>query len=40
MSMPPTVHWSYRSPDPQLDLRLLPYLTSLRGRDWLNAGSD
>ncbi len=40
MSMPPTVHWSYRSPDPQLDARLLPYLTSLRGRDWLSAGSD
>jgi coproporphyrinogen III oxidase len=35
MSMPPTVHWSYRSPDAELDARLLPYLTTLRGRDWL-----
>lgn len=36
MSMPPEVRWSYRSPDPELDARLLPYLTSLRGRDWLS----
>jgi coproporphyrinogen III oxidase len=35
MSMPPAVHWSYRSPDAQLDAQLLPYLTTLRGRDWL-----
>ncbi len=35
MSMPPVVHWAYRSPDAQLDSQLLPYLTSLRGRDWL-----
>ena len=35
MSMPPVVHWAYRSPDPQLDARLLPYLTQARGRDWL-----
>jgi coproporphyrinogen III oxidase len=35
MSMPPQAAWSYRSPDPELDARLLPYLTSLRGRDWL-----
>jgi coproporphyrinogen III oxidase len=38
MSMPPAVHWSYRSPDAQLDARLLPLLTSLRGHDWLAAG--
>ena len=35
MSMPPEVSWSYRSPDAELDARLLPYLTTLRGRDWL-----
>jgi coproporphyrinogen III oxidase len=35
MSMPPAVHWSYRSPDAELDARLLPYLTTLRGQDWL-----
>jgi coproporphyrinogen III oxidase len=35
MSMPPAVQWSYRSPDAELDARLLPYLTTLRGRDWL-----
>jgi len=35
MSMPPAVHWSYRSPDAELDAKLLPYLTTLRGRDWL-----
>ena len=38
MSMPPTAQWSYRSPDAELDARLLPYLTSLRGRDWLGQG--
>ena len=35
MSMPPTAAWSYRSPDVELDARLLPYLTGQRGRDWL-----
>jgi coproporphyrinogen III oxidase len=35
MSMPPAVHWSYRSPDAELDSQLLPYLTTLRGRDWV-----
>jgi coproporphyrinogen III oxidase len=35
MSMPPQVSWSYQSPEPELDARLLPYLTELRGRDWL-----
>ena len=34
ISMPPAVHWAYRSPDKELDARLLPYLTTLRGRDW------
>jgi len=38
MSMPPAVQWSYRSPDAELDARLLPYLTTLRGRDWLGSG--
>ena len=37
MSMPPLARWSYRSPDTALDARLLPYLTALRGRDWLAA---
>ena len=36
MSMPPVVHWAYRSPDPEYDAQLLPYLTTLRGRDWLS----
>ncbi|HXR20247.1 MAG TPA: oxygen-dependent coproporphyrinogen oxidase [Steroidobacteraceae bacterium] len=35
MSMPPQVCWSYRSPDAELDAQLLPYLTTMRGRDWL-----
>lgn len=35
MSMPPLARWSYRSPDAALDAQLLPYLTALRGRDWL-----
>jgi coproporphyrinogen III oxidase len=35
MSMPPQVEWSYRSPDAELDAQLLPYLTTLRGKDWL-----
>jgi coproporphyrinogen III oxidase len=38
MSMPPAVQWSYRSPDAELDAHLLPYLTTLRGRDWLDEG--
>ncbi len=35
MSMPPMAQWAYRSPDPELDARLLPLLTTQRGRDWL-----
>lgn len=38
MSMPPLVRWAYRSPDEELDARLLPYLTTLRGHDWQAAG--
>ena len=38
MSMPPAVQWSYRSPDAELDARLLPLLTTQRGRDWLATG--
>ncbi len=38
VSMPPLARWAYRSPDAELDARLLPYLTSGRGRDWLAAG--
>jgi coproporphyrinogen III oxidase len=34
MSMPPVAHWAYHSPDAELDARLLPYLTTLRGKDW------
>jgi coproporphyrinogen III oxidase len=37
MSMPPVANWSYRSPDADLDGQLLPYLTGLRGQDWLAA---
>ncbi len=37
MSMPPLVQWAYHSPDADLDARLLPYLTTQRGRDWLQA---
>ncbi len=37
MSMPPLTGWSYRTPDPEMDAKLLPYLTSLRGKDWLAA---
>jgi hypothetical protein len=33
--MPPEARWSYRSPDAQMDAKLLPYLTTLRGKDWL-----
>lgn len=39
MSMPPEVRWSYRSPDPELDSKLLPYLTSRRGTDWLGSAA-
>jgi coproporphyrinogen III oxidase len=39
MSMPPLARWAYRSPDAELDARLLPFLTSGRGRDWLAAGA-
>jgi coproporphyrinogen III oxidase len=39
MSMPPAVQWSYRSPDAELDARLLPLLTTQRGRDWLGSGA-
>ena len=39
MSMPPEVRWAYRSPDPEYDAELLPYLTRLRGHDWLGAGA-
>jgi coproporphyrinogen III oxidase len=35
VSMPPEVRWSYASPDPEMDARLLPYLTDLRGKNWL-----
>ncbi|MEO7774698.1 MAG: oxygen-dependent coproporphyrinogen oxidase [Steroidobacteraceae bacterium] len=38
MSMPPLVSWSYASPDAQFDAQLLPYLTTLRGHDWLMSG--
>jgi hypothetical protein len=37
MSMPPQVTWAYRSPDAELDGRLLPYLTARRGEHWLTA---
>jgi coproporphyrinogen III oxidase len=35
VSMPPQAHWSYKSPDAEADAQLLPYLTTLRGKDWL-----
>jgi coproporphyrinogen III oxidase len=35
MSMPPLAQWAYRSPDAELDARLLPWLTTRRGHDWL-----
>ena len=35
MSMPPTANWAYKSPDAELDARLLPLLTTGRGHDWL-----
>ena len=37
MSMPPEARWSYRSPDAGLDAALLPYLTTLTGKDWAPA---
>ena len=40
MSMPPLVRWAYRSPDDELDARLLPYLTTLRGNNWQAAAAD
>jgi coproporphyrinogen III oxidase len=39
MSMPPAVAWAYRSPDAALDERLLPFLTTRRGHDWLGAAA-
>jgi coproporphyrinogen III oxidase len=35
VSMPAVAHWSYASPDAEMDAKLLPYLTTLRGKDWL-----
>jgi coproporphyrinogen III oxidase len=35
VSMPPEAHWSYKSPDADMDAQLLPYLTTLRGKEWL-----
>jgi coproporphyrinogen III oxidase len=35
MSMPSEARWAYQSPNPELDAKLLPYLTELRGKDWL-----
>jgi coproporphyrinogen III oxidase len=35
MSMPAEAHWSYASPDAEMDAALLPCLTTLRGKDWL-----
>jgi coproporphyrinogen III oxidase len=35
VSMPPEARWSYRSPNAEMDAKLLPYLTSQRGKDWL-----
>jgi len=40
MSMPATAQWAYRSPDPQLDAQLLPYLTTRRGTDWLGLAAS
>ncbi len=39
MSMPPTAQWAYRSPDAELDARLLPLLTTMRGQDWLEGAT-
>jgi coproporphyrinogen III oxidase len=38
VSMPPQASWSYKSPDEHMDAQLLPYLTTLRGKDWLERG--
>jgi coproporphyrinogen III oxidase len=38
VSMPPLASWAYRSPDAELDAKLLPYLTTLRGKEWLERG--
>jgi coproporphyrinogen III oxidase len=35
MSMPAEARWAYKSPDPEMDSKLLPYLTTLRGNNWL-----
>ena len=35
VSMPPKASWSYQSPDAAADAKLLPYLTTLRGKNWL-----
>jgi coproporphyrinogen III oxidase len=35
VSMPPEARWSYASPYADMDAKLLPYLTTLRGKDWL-----
>jgi coproporphyrinogen III oxidase len=35
VSMPPATGWRYKSPDAELDAKLLPYLTTRRGEDWL-----
>ena len=35
MSMPAVAHWAYQSPDPDLDAELLPYLTTMKGHNWL-----
>jgi coproporphyrinogen III oxidase len=37
VSMPPEARWSYVSPDAEMDAKLLPYLTTLRGKNWLAA---
>jgi coproporphyrinogen III oxidase len=37
VSMPPQASWSYKSPDAEADAQLLPYLTTLRGKDWLTS---
>ncbi len=36
VSMPPQAGWSYQSPDAEADAKLLPYLTTLRGKEWLS----
>ncbi len=34
MSMPPLAAWQYGSSDAEMDAALLPYLTTLRGKNW------